>query len=57
MSRTEELERKKQQAKKLMDKLPGPTDTLWMFVGGETLQESESKQLWKYIESLKEESQ
>lgn len=56
MSQTDNLESKKQQAKKLMDKLPGQTVTLWLFLGGDKLVEEESKQLWEYIESLKEES-
>lgn len=54
MSYVDELEGKKQQAKTLMDKLPGPTDTLWMFLGGGDLPKKESEQLWEYIESLKE---
>lgn len=33
MSQTDNLESKKQQAKKLMNKLPGQTVTLWLFLG------------------------
>lgn len=50
----EELEEKKQQAKKLMSQLPGSVDTMWMFLGGDNLPEKESKELWDYILSLKE---
>lgn len=52
MTYTDELESKKQQAKKLMTSLPSSTDTLWMFLGGADLPEKESKELWNYIESL-----
>ncbi|WP_086348768.1 hypothetical protein [Candidatus Enterococcus clewellii] len=52
MTWADKLEGKKQQAKRLMDKLPGPTPTLWYYVGGSDFPKKESKELWDYIESL-----
>ena len=54
MSWKDQLEEKKQQAERLMKSLPGPTDVMWMFLNGSDLPEKESKELWDYIDSLKE---
>ncbi|BBM18355.1 hypothetical protein G15_2020 [Enterococcus avium] len=57
MSWNDQLEEKKQQAERLMRSLPGTTDVMWMFLNGSDLPEKESKELWDYIDSLKEVSE
>lgn len=49
-----DLEERKQQAKKIMEKLPGPVDLLWLMLDGDKLPKKESKEFWDYIVSLKE---